>query len=171
YDLKPLPGTEGVQGVLFSADSRSVIFSAPIAQGANKRRLARVPLDGSAPPITLASIGDNWEGITVLSNGDCIATIEQGTRWVRVPANGGDPGPPNKADAGDYRGALRPLGALPGDRAILMNGVSYGSRGWYYRVAVLDLKSGKVKFVLDDGGNAKYSPSGHLLFTRGDVLL
>jgi hypothetical protein len=28
-----------------------------------------------------------------------------------------------------------------------------------------------VRFLLDDGGNAQYSPTGHLVFTRGDALL
>ena len=35
----------------------------------------------------------------------------------------------------------------------------------------MDPSNGKVRFLLDDGGNAIYSPTGHLLFSRGDVLL
>ena len=54
---------------------------------------------------------------------------------------------------------------------MLVNGIAYGSRGWYYNVGLLDPRSGKVRFVIEDGGNASYSPGGHLLFTRGDVLL
>jgi dipeptidyl aminopeptidase/acylaminoacyl peptidase len=38
-------------------------------------------------------------------------------------------------------------------------------------VGLLNPKSGKVRFIIEDAGNASYSPSGHLLFTRGDVLL
>jgi eukaryotic-like serine/threonine-protein kinase len=106
-----------------------------------------------------------------LHNGDILVTLDQGTSYLRLPAGGGEPGAPQKVDAGDYRGTLVPISVLPEDRGVLMNGVSYGARGWYYSIALLDPASGKVRFLLDDGGSAVYARTGHLLFTRGDVLL
>jgi serine/threonine-protein kinase len=171
YDMKPLPGTEGVVGGFPSADGRSMFFIAPVSRGAAKFKLSRVPADGSAPPIALCDWKDEWGPPVPLHGGDILVTLDQGAKYLRLPASGADPGPPAKLDAGTYRGSLFPTGVLPGDRGVLMNGVSYGSRGWYYRIALLDLKTGKVRFLLDDGGNAVYSPTGHLLFTRGDALL
>src|SRR5207247_11470400 len=104
-------------------------------------------------------------------NGDFPVTGGQGTVVQRLTGESGEPTAARKVDAGDFRGTLTPVRALPGDRAVLCNGISYGSRGWYYRIAALDPRTGKVRFILDDGGNPAYSPTGHLLFTRGDVLL
>jgi len=171
YDMKPLPGTEGVTGFGMSRDGRSIFFTAPVSRGAAKLKLSRVPADGGAPPISLTDWKDEWEGFTALHGGDLLLTMGQGASFLRLPAGGGEAGPPAKIDAGKYRGSLFATSVLPGDRGVLMNGVSYGSRGWYYRIALLEPKSGKVRFLLDDGGNAVYSPTGHLLFTRGDALL
>jgi eukaryotic-like serine/threonine-protein kinase len=171
YDMKPLAGTEGAVGLFPSADGRSIFFVAPASRGAAKFKFSRVPTDGSAPPIALGDWKDEWGGVVPLHGGDILVTVDQGSKYLRLPVSGADPGPPVKMDAGSYRGNFFPTSVLPGDRGVLMNGISYGSRGWYYRIALLDPRTGKVRFLLDDGGNAVYSPTGHLLFTRGDALL
>jgi sugar lactone lactonase YvrE len=49
--------------------------------------------------------------------------------------------------------------------------VAYDARGWHYSVGVVDLQTGKIRIVVEDGGGAEYSPTGHLLFARGDAIL
>jgi serine/threonine-protein kinase len=44
------------------------------------------------------------------------------------------------------------------------------SHGLRVGTAVLDLRSGRVKSLLRDGGSARYSPTGHLLFARQGTL-
>ncbi len=171
YGIKPLAGTEGAVGFVPSRDSRWIYFLAPATRGSAKIKLSRVPVDGSAPPNVLTDWQDDWNGVVALRNGDLGVMVDQGLRFVRVPAAGGDPAAPITVNAGSYRGTLTPTDVLPGDRGILLNGISYGSKGWYYRIGLLDPKTGKVRFLLDDGGNAVYSPTGHLLFARGDALL
>jgi len=77
-----------------------------------------------------------------------------------VPINGAPP-----------RTRLGFASLLPGDHGVLVNLVSYGARGWYYGVGVLDPKTAHVKVLADDGGNAVYWRGGQLLFARGDALL
>ena len=60
--------------------------------------------------------------------------------------------------------------AGPGSRGAFVNVVSYDARGWHYSVGVMDVGTGKVKVIEEDGGNARYSPTGHLLFSRGDAV-
>jgi len=62
---------------------------------------------------------------------------------------------------------------LRGNRGVLVNVVSYSSHeaNYQFSIGVLDPRSGKVKVVEEDGGNALYSPTGHLLFSRRDALL
>jgi hypothetical protein len=38
------------------------------------------------------------------------------------------------------------------------------------QVAVLDLKTGRHRVVVDNGKDARYAASGHLLYSRGDSL-
>jgi len=60
---------------------------------------------------------------------------------------------------------------LPGDRGALLRVVYYQKGAFRQDIAVLDLKSGKTKILLTDGGSAHYASTGHLLFTRGGNLL
>ncbi len=171
YEMKPVPGTEGAVDGFPSADGRSLYFIAPISRGASKFRLSKMSLDAGVPPIGLGEYKDEWGRGIALHGGDILVSLDRGVQYLRLPAAGGDPGQPIKVDAGDYRGTLTPVSLLPDDRGVLMNGIAYGSRGWYYRIALLDLVTNKVRFLLDDAGNAVYAPTGHLLFSRGDALL
>ena len=169
--MAPVAGTEGVQGFLVSPDSRWLLFIAPVAPGAPQQNLVRVPIDGSAPPFTICPWDPKWTSIAFLSGGDYIALVE-GTSTVRIPANGGSPAAPVRIDTSNVRGTIsfffRPL---PGDPGLLVQSISYGARGWYYQIGVLDLKTSKIRFLIDDGGNPVYSPTGHLVFSRGSALL
>src|SRR5262249_25446427 len=53
YEFKAIPGTEGADRFLPDLDGRGVLFVAPVSPGAPQRRVAHVPLDGSAPPTTV----------------------------------------------------------------------------------------------------------------------
>jgi hypothetical protein len=52
-----------------------------------------------------------------------------------------------------------------------MQATSYTEGVYHVDVAVLDLGSGQVRILVRDAGSPAYSPTGHLLFTRGDALL
>jgi Tol biopolymer transport system component len=53
---------------------------------------------------------------------------------------------------------------------VLLTATSYQEGVFQIAIGALDLKSGKVKILLRDGGNPEYSPTGHLLFSRREVL-
>ncbi len=172
YEFKELPGTEGVLGAGPDNDGRGLTFVAPVSPGAPQKRFARIPLDGSAPATTWVDWKDSWSDGAELENGDLL--IREGlAAFVRLAKAGGGPSAPVKIDAGrpgvsfyQFTGAT-----LPGGRGAFVNLISYDARGWHYSVGVMDVKSGKVKVIEDDGGNARYSPTGHLLFARGDAVL
>jgi serine/threonine-protein kinase len=172
YDFKELPGTEGVLGARPDSDSRNLIFIAPLSPGAPQKRLARIPLDGSAPATTWVDWKDSWVSAVELENGDML--IQEGqSAFCRLAKGGGAPSAPVTIDAGrpgvsyyTFTGA-----AVPGDRGAFVDVVSYDARGWHYSVGVMDVGTGKVKVIEEDGGSARYSPTGHLLFSRGDAVL
>ena len=171
YTFKPIRGTEGVVGYKTDRDGRGVYFIAPVMAGSTQRRLLHVFLEGGAPPTALVDWQESWGGLLELQNGDLL--VESGpTSFVRIPKGHDSPSTPVAMDAGRPGVVRYELGgeALPGDRGAIVNVVSYDDRGWHYSVAVMDDKTGKVKIVVDDGGNATYSQTGHLLFARADAL-
>jgi hypothetical protein len=171
YDFKPMAGTEGASFAAPTRDSRSLAFIAPVSPGAPQRRLAFMPLDGSAPATTACDWKDSWYGAVQVENGDLLI-LEGGTTFLRLPKGASAPSAPMKLDAGRSGVVWYEITgeALPGDRAFV-NVVSYGERGFHYSVGVLDAKTGKVKIIVEDGGSGAYSATGHLLFAHGGVIL
>ncbi len=172
FEFKEIAGTEGATGFGVAADDRSLLMFMPVSPGSPQVRLAKIPLDGSAPATTLTEWKNSWNGPVVkMENGDLL--IREGNdSFIRLPAAGGKPSPPVKMDAGRTGVSNYGLNSvLPGDRAALVHVVAYDSRGWHFSVGVMDLRTGKVKIIEEEGGNARYSPTGHLVFARGDAIL
>jgi len=131
-----------------------------------------MPIDGSSPPIPVTRVEPTWNPYPAwLYSGDFIFSVEDGTKYVRVSANG-DAGAPVKFDAPGYNGRLRPENpVLPGDRGVFLRATWYEKGVYRQGIGVMDLRSGKVQILVRDGGSPHYSPSGLLLFTRADALL
>jgi len=169
-DLHSLPGTEQIGTFQFSPDNTAILFRSPTGGGDAGNRLWRVPLDGASPAVAVGEWNSRWEGMMVLENGEVLAFADQSTKLVRVSSNGVT-GTPMPVGGTPPRTRLTFATRLPGDRGVLVNLISYGSRGWYYGVGVLDPKTAHVKVLVDDGGSAVYWPGGQLLFARGEALL
>src|SRR5258705_10462735 len=169
----PIAGTEGAApGLTASPDSRWIVFRAPASEQSTRIRLLKMPVDGSSPPVAIADAPEGWSDEAAwLESGDLFIATDNGTGYVRVPTGTGTPTPPRKFDAPGFDGRLTPqrLG-LPGDRGVLLDATSYEGGVFRQGVSVLDLKSGKVKSLLREGGSAIYLPPGYLLFTRQDAL-
>jgi len=168
---EPIRGTEGVLAFIMSADDRWILFvAAPAEQNANAR-IFKVPVDGSSPPVRVSPQGllgsdpPSW-----LQSGDLILSQEDGTQYARLPRDGSAP-VTRKFEAPGFSGHLYTYGkTLPHDRGVLLEAISYEGNQMRFGTAVLDLRSGKVKVLVPDGGNAVYSSTGHLLFARQATL-
>ncbi len=171
YEFKELPGTEDVAGFLVAGDH--LLLVAPVSVGSPQLRLSRIPLDGNAPATGIGDWDNAWGSMTELGNGDLLV-IQGRTNLVRIPRAGGAPSAPVKLDAGRPGVSFYEFArsALPGDRGVLLNVVAYDARGWHYSIGVMDdPRNGKVRIIEEDGGNPAYLPTGHLLFSRGNVLM
>jgi len=169
--MTAVPGTEGAGGIWFTTDGRFIKTTMPATLGSSQRNFVRVPVDGRTPPFTLAPWNPHWTTAGELSDGGVVA-LEDGISLVRMAASGGEPSTPVKVDLAGERGTITFAGAaLPGDNGILLSAIAYGAKGFYIRTGVLDLKTARVTFLFDDGGNPVYSPTGHIVFSRGDTLL
>jgi tRNA A-37 threonylcarbamoyl transferase component Bud32 len=171
YDFKEVAGTEGAVGIHQLSDANMLYMFTPIAPGSPQFRLAKIPYDGSAPATTVVELKNLWSGMTPMLDSGDLLTREGPDKLIRI-GPGGKLSAPVKMDAGRPGVSSYTLGPmLPGDRAMLVGVIAYDARGWHYSVGVLDIRTGKVKIVEEDGGNPRYSPTGHLVFSRGDAIL
>ena len=170
--FEPLRGTERAQGFVMSPDGRWILFAATPTEQATQIRAFKVPVDASSPPAPVGDVGASWDDRPVwLESGDLLVSMEDGTKYARVPRNGGPPSEARKFGAQGYNGRLYTESkALPGDRGVLLAAIWYEQGVYRQGVGVLDLKSGKAKILIRDGGCPRYLTTGHLLFTRQDAL-
>jgi serine/threonine-protein kinase len=173
FEWNALPGTEHVMGVGVADDSRSLLFRAPRSAGASQTRIARIPLESDAAPVDVMDWPETWGGGAFLPNGDIVAMTTPSPGVVRVSLTGtkGDV-IPIRSDQDHQSFQATAKSGLPTDRAVLADAFAWTeNRGFRTDVVVIDIASGVARTLVIDGGQAQYSPTGHLLFTRNDILL
>ena len=157
-DAKPLTGTDGAYGPFFSPDGEWVAF---FAGG----KLQKVPARGGTP-VTLCDapefLGGSWG-----DNGQILISGRQ-RGLMRVSAEGGTPEPLTTPDHG--RGEIDHHAPrwLPGGRALLLT-LHAGPE--VFRVAVRSLDTGEQRTLIEDGFDARYAASGHIVYGRANTLL
>jgi Tol biopolymer transport system component/predicted Ser/Thr protein kinase len=171
YEFKPIPGTEGVGNIAQSPDGKWLAFVATVSEQSTQRRIAKVPVDGSSPPVALSDWDDDWGSFTWLEDGDLIVTSNRGTKFFRLPTNGGAPKPPIAIGDGSIGGFIALGNRLPGDRGVFFAMETWGSRGYQSDTWLLDPKTGKARRLFENAGSAQYMPTGHIVFSRGAVLM
>jgi serine/threonine protein kinase len=160
-DAKPIAGTEGGINPFLSPDSRSVGFWAD-------GKLKKIPVDGGvATEICDAAgiYGAGWgrDNSIVFADG-----AEVGLS--RVSAEGGKPETLTKPDPKREETSHRLPCWLPDGKAVLFTVMrsSYDRRPL---VAVLRLDTREHHILLENAADAKYVPTGHLVFLRQGTLV
>jgi serine/threonine protein kinase/Tol biopolymer transport system component len=167
--FEPLRGTDGLLGFVVSRDSKWVEFISSASDRSFDPQIFKMPVDGSAPPVFLTRAADTWGRPIFLESGDQLFPLSNGKDYVRLPANGG---PPSKPISLHSEGAVTDFSdVLPGDRGVLVTMRGGDASSFRQDVGVFDLKSGRTKQLIADGGSPMYSPSGYLVFSRGGTLL
>jgi serine/threonine-protein kinase len=151
-DPRALEGTEGGFAPFFSWDGEWVGFF-------TGNMLKKVRVAGGAP-IVLSEVA-NAMGGTWGPDDTIIYGAEVGTQLVRVAADGGVPEVIARSGVGDAYFDWPKL--LPDGRVL--------HAGWYQDLWVWDPATGEDVRLDVDGGDARYVPSGHLVYTRGSDLL
>ena len=176
FEATEVVGGEGSLFGTFSPDGRWLAIVAPIAPRASKSRLYKIPVDGSAPPLTLLDWSDDWwAGILWLPDGDIVVRTAGGKALVRIPADGGAPGEPvpiriEGLDAGvsisHWTEAL-----LPDGIHLLTKITTYTERGFDNNVGLLNLETGEARILIENGRYPHWSATGHVVFSRGDAIV
>jgi eukaryotic-like serine/threonine-protein kinase len=168
FELKPVPGTENVETYGFSYDGRFIVFRARVGREATRRVLARVAVDGNSPAVTICDWDDNWSSaFTCLPGGDILLAAARGTQLVRMSASGAVS--PSLAKVG-VQGYLSLGSPLPDGRHVFAALETWGAHGYQNDTWVLDSKTGQGRSLIPNSGFATWSPTGHVVFSRGGDL-
>ena len=158
----PLAGTEGAVSPFFSPDGGWVGFWAAGA-------LKKVSPSGG-PAVTICETpliaSATWtEGDVIFF--DILTSSQYGGGISRVAAGGGRPEPVAMPSKGEF--SLRLPHALPGGKALLLTRLTTNQLA-DAKIVVWSLATGQ-QVVLTDGADARYVPTGHLVFVRQGALL
>lgn len=161
-----IEGTDGGSFPVFSPDGQWLAFF-------TRDRLRKVALSPGATPVTLAEVPDSPidHSVTWLQDNTIVFGVAArdeaiGGLW-RVPAEGGAPERLTTPDPSQGEIDHHTPRPLVGSHAIL---VTRHKGAEAYDVAVLHLDTREVKVVVPDAFDARYLPTGHLLFARGSAL-
>jgi serine/threonine-protein kinase len=160
-EARPIAGTEGGINPFLSPDNRWVGFWAD-------RKLKKVPVEGGiATPLCDAPLifGANWgrNNRIVFSDG-CLSGLSI------VTAEGGTPRSLTTPDPKREETSHRLPVWLPSGEAVLFT-VMRHSWDSQPRLALLRLDTGEWQVLLEDAADARYVPTGHLVFVRQGVLM
>jgi serine/threonine protein kinase/Tol biopolymer transport system component len=156
-----IPGTEGGINPFLSPDNRWIGFWAD-------RKLKKIPLEGSVATVlcdTRRIYGASWG-----RDNSILFVDEDGGGLRRISAYGGTPENITRPDPKREEYSHRLPSWLPDGRAVLFTGMrhSWDSRPW---LGLLRMESGEWSVLLRDAADARYVPSGHLVFLRQGTLM
>jgi serine/threonine-protein kinase len=160
FEVKPIAGTEGAVQPFFSPDGKWIGFFA-------RHKLMKVALAGGQP-IEIAhaskSRGAEWlDDDTIVFCPYYYGGIE------RVPSSGGTSVAVSTVNRAAGERMHRWPHALPGGKVILYT-VGMSASWETAKVVAQNLSSGERKVIINGGFDARYVPSGHLVYVRGTSL-
>jgi serine/threonine-protein kinase len=159
-----VPGTESASSPFFSPDGKWVAF---FAAGV----LKKVSVMGGTP-VELCDApsgrGGSWS-----EDGTIVFSPLYTAGLARVPEEGGEPEIVTRPDQAQNERTHRWPDVLPGGRAAVCTIGTLDNPGYYEdaTIAVVDLDSGEIRPLIEGGSFARYSRTGHLIYSRLGELL
>jgi serine/threonine-protein kinase len=155
-----MSGTQGGRNPFFSPDGQWVGFEDVIED-----RLKKVSISGGAP-VTLCEVSDLF-GASWGANDTIV--FGQGSRGIfQVPSTGGTA---EVLVDGDSEEVYHGPQILPGGKAVVFTFRRIGT-GWNdSQIVVQSLETGERQILIQGGTDARYLPTGHLVYARVGTLL
>jgi serine/threonine-protein kinase len=174
YEFKAIPGTEGTDNIRVSPNGEWIAFTARDSEKSSQRQLRKVRVDGSAPPVDVTPWMDGWNWFVWADDNDLFIMANSGRKLLRLPAGGGAATTIDIDPSFTTHFEANPVGwpLVVGNHGLFVSGSSWEPhRGYELDLWVLDTRTGKARLLFDNAENAVYSPTGHIVFTRGQSLL
>jgi serine/threonine-protein kinase len=161
-DPRVIDGLGDARGLFVSPDGQWVGFST-----VDPNELKKVAVGGGSPA-TVTAIEGGPRGATWGTDGTIIYATSAATGLLRVPETGGESTVLTTPDAGrGERDHLWPE-LLPGGHAVLFT-VTGDARD-ESQIAVLDLRTNTQTVLVKGGSDARYVPTGHLVYAARGTL-
>ena len=163
--LEPTPLGPGLGartvGPFFSPDGEWVAFN---DQADNT--LKRIPVRGG-PVVTIGRLGPwGMRGASWAADGTIVFGINRAGGLWRIPAAGGEPVELTKTSADGVIHAWPDV--LPGGTAVLFAILPTGAGDG--QIAIVDLRTGEQRTLVDGGTAPRYSPTGHIVYAFAGTL-
>jgi dipeptidyl aminopeptidase/acylaminoacyl peptidase len=160
---RAVPGVSAEQTIgeiSFSPDSQSIVFHTR-----SDGRLNRIAITGGSPIVicrTYFASGVSWQGKELFF-------VEPGSGILRVDAAGGEPRVVIKLEAGT---TAQSPSLLPDQEHLLFSLARGDAPDRWDRgeVVIQSLRSGQRRTLLRGGADARYVPTGHLVYAFGGSL-
>ncbi len=159
---KAIPGTEGGVSPFLSPDDRWVGFWVG-------GKLMKIPIDGGVP-VTLCDTGSLPFGADWGSDYRIVFSPGEDAGLSVIPADGGKPEVLTVPDKTRQEYGHRLPHFLPGGKDLLFT-VAREPWDLQPRVAVLQSRTRQWRTLLEDAADARYVPTGHLIFLRQGTLM
>jgi serine/threonine protein kinase/Tol biopolymer transport system component len=163
FDPQPIPGTDSAVTAAFSPDGQSIAY---FVDG----HIKRIAVTGGVP-VTLCETSPAPFGITWDSQG--ITYIEPGRSIMRVSPDGGAPSVLVRLTPAD--GLAHAPQLLPDGKTLLFTLAQDSGRSsglWdRARIVAQSLTSGQRKVLIQGGSNARYVPTGHIIYMVEGTLM
>ncbi len=163
-DARPIDGTDDARTAFFSSDGEWIAFG-------TGRALQKVAVSGGSP-ITICKLsstgfyGGDWSADQIIFVPDY-----NGGLWS-VSSNGGTPQPLLKTDPEHDRVVYADPEVLPDGRGVLFTLASgHAVTADDQDVAVLSPGAQEPRILIRGGSNARYLPTGQLVYVRAGALL
>ena len=168
-EAMPIDGSVGAENPSFSPDSRWLGFTLG-------QRIVKVSVNGGVPLLIseLAGVAGGPRGIS-WSDEDIVYAPEHHSGLFQVSVEGGAARPLTVPSRERGERSHRFPQALPGGKAALFTLAGIATESWDdASIAVASLEAsdviGEHRVVLQGGMNARYVPTGHLVYGRGGAL-
>src|SRR5262245_273881 len=158
----PIANTAGAESPFFSPDGAWVGFFTVDA-------LKKVPIAGG-PAVRLADATEFGRGAAWGRDGHIVFAPDYGSGLWVVPDTGGTARPLTMLDRSKREGSHRFPHFLPDERSLLLT-VGTGASWDDASIEVLSIDTGDRKLLIQGGSDARYVPTGHLVYQRGGALL
>ncbi|MBM3790464.1 MAG: hypothetical protein FJW35_08960, partial [Acidobacteria bacterium] len=167
-DARPIAGTDGGVCPFFSPDGQWIGFRTDAelrkvsVAGGPPVNICELPLRGWGPGHNV--LGASW------GSGETIAFAHvDGGLW-KVPSSGGKPEVLTSLDPSRNERTHRLPFLLPDGKAVIFT-VMDSTRSSSPRIELQSLTSGERKVLIENGADARYAPSGHLVYARKGVMM
>ena len=164
-DARPIDGTDDARTPFFSSDGEWIAF-------ATARELQKVAVSGGSPVTICVLSSTGFYGGDWGTDGTIVFVPDYNGGLWSVPANGGTPQPFLRTAPEHSRVVYADPEVLPNGKGVLFTLASgHAVVADDQDIAVLGPGAHEPRVLVRGGSNARYLPTGHLVYVRGGALL